>query len=91
LTEHEPEHHVAERRLREGARVEHLRHAWLTACRVVPVDEVPRRKERNVLDQRHHERESARLEPCALPDFVVRKAEDAAVQGVERKAERHPT
>ncbi len=59
---------MAHRCLSEGAWVEEQRrHAFLPPRRVVPVDEIAKRVQREVLDEREADREAARLDTRASP------------------------
>jgi endonuclease VIII len=78
-------------RLREGASIrQERRQAFLAARRVVSVDEVAERVEREVFRKRHPERQAARLDRTPLADGVEDDAEDRAVQRVESEADRAP-
>jgi len=91
-TEHRPEERVAPGRLRERARIaQQRRDAGLPACRVVAIDQVAERVERDMLDEGHPERELARADRDYAAKLVMRKPEERAVQCVDREACRAPT
>ena len=79
------------RRLGEGAGVgQERRDAGSPTARVEAVDEAPERIEREVLAERHREREDARIEGAPSAHLVVRKAEQHAVGHVERRPREPP-
>ena len=82
---------MANRRLPESARVpEQGRYPRLAACGVVAVDEVAKRVQRDVLRERHAERESLLRDRQAAAGLVEGEAEERAVDCVEREACRPP-
>src|SRR4029453_1796719 len=71
-------------RLPESAGVrEERRDAFRPAGRVVPVDEVRERVERDMLGERHAEGQPSRLDCGASPQRVEGEAEKCAVDGLD--------
>jgi endonuclease VIII len=67
-----------------------LRHARLTARRMVPIDEETRREEHQVLDERELEREPAPVFRDATRDVEVGEPEDRPVERMDCEAQRPP-
>ena len=65
--------------------------AWFAARGVVAIDEVSERIERQMLGERHPERQAAWLDWQPPARLVKREPEDGAIQRVHRQAERPPT
>ena len=85
--ENRAEDRVAPRRLGEGAGIlEQRRNPRLSARRVVPVDEVAERVEREVLGEREAHGEPARVRPQPATKLVEGEAEDGAVGRVEQRS-----
>jgi hypothetical protein len=78
-------------RLRERARIgEEWRNAWLSARRVIPIDEEAEGIQRDVLGESHPEREPARVSRDASAYFVEREPEQGTVERVHYQAGRSP-
>jgi hypothetical protein len=83
LPENQPEDQVPRGCLREGASIRQERwQALLTARRMVAVDEVAERVEREMFGKRHPERQASWLDCNPAADAVEDDAEDRAVQRV---------
>lgn len=79
-------------RLAERAQVrEQRRDSLLASCRVVAVDEIPERIERDVLAECHPEREASAVDRQPLPDRVEGETEDRSIDRVESEPGRTPT
>jgi len=57
---------------------------------MMPVDEIAKRVQGQVLAERHRERELARISCGAAPHGVEDDSEDGAVRGVDGEARRPP-
>lgn len=89
--EDQAEDHVPHRCLRERTSIrQKRRQALLTAPRVVAVDEVAERIEREVFRKRHPERQASWLDCNSAADAVEDDAEHRPVQRVEGEAGRAP-